>query len=176
MLILRETIQIFQFHRCVCTATGSLRALTKTCPYENFVAAQLAGDLLPAADEPTRRRNLIATGYIANSRRFGSRVDDYPQHLTIEDTLDNFGRAFLACRSTALAVMITSSIRFRWTIITVCMASSIVHVIHGPALSSSNGKRDLVALADADQVREFSENKQKKQQDSMRRCAAWKTC
>ena len=37
----------------------------------------------------------IATGYIANARRFGSRVDDYPQHLTIEDTVDNLGRTFL---------------------------------------------------------------------------------
>ena len=26
--------------------------------------------------------------------RFGSRVDDYPWHLTIEDTIDNLGRTF----------------------------------------------------------------------------------
>ena len=43
----------------------------------------------------TPRNGTIATGYIALARRFGSRVDDYPQHLTIEDTIDNVGRAFL---------------------------------------------------------------------------------
>jgi hypothetical protein len=51
--------------------------------------------LLPAKDDAERQQNIIATGYIANARRFGSRVDDYPQHLTIEDTIDNLGRAFL---------------------------------------------------------------------------------
>jgi predicted enzyme related to lactoylglutathione lyase len=39
--------------------------------------------------------NFGATGYIANARRFGSRVSDYPQHLTIEDTIDNMGRTML---------------------------------------------------------------------------------
>ena len=42
-----------------------------------------------------RNARIIATGYIALARRFGSRVDDYPHHLTIEDTIDNLGRTFL---------------------------------------------------------------------------------
>jgi Protein of unknown function (DUF1549)/Protein of unknown function (DUF1553)/Planctomycete cytochrome C len=68
-----------------------IAAFNRDLPYDQFVQEQLAGDLLPnrAYDQ------LIATGYIANSRRFGSRVDDYPQHLTIEDTIDNLGRTFL---------------------------------------------------------------------------------
>jgi hypothetical protein len=70
-------------------------AVNRDLPYDRFVREQLAGDLLPAADEASRRKQTIATGYIANARRFGSRVDDYPQHLTIEDTIDNLGRAFL---------------------------------------------------------------------------------
>jgi hypothetical protein len=64
-------------------------------PYDRFIEEQIAGDLLEAAGEDDRRRNAVATGYLALSRRFGSRVDDYPWHLTIEDTLDNLGRAFL---------------------------------------------------------------------------------
>ncbi len=44
-------------------------------PYDKFVAMQLAGDLLPYSSQQERRENLVATGYIANSRRFGSRVD-----------------------------------------------------------------------------------------------------
>ncbi|HWN97403.1 MAG TPA: DUF1549 domain-containing protein, partial [Methylomirabilota bacterium] len=70
-------------------------AFNRDMPYDQFVRAQLAGDLLPAKSNEEKFENLIATGYIANARRFGSRVDDYPQHLTIEDTIDNVGRAFL---------------------------------------------------------------------------------
>ncbi len=65
-------------------------------PYDQFVQEQLAGDLLPSISNEDAHRKSIATGYVANARRFGSRVDDYPTHLTIEDTLDNVGRAFLA--------------------------------------------------------------------------------
>lgn len=71
-----------------------IKAFNEDLPYDQFVRAQLAGDLLPES-VISRRDGLVATGYLANARRFGSRVDDYPQHLTIEDTIDNFGRAFL---------------------------------------------------------------------------------
>jgi hypothetical protein len=70
-------------------------AINRDLPYDEFIRQQLAGDLLPGDSTADRRQKLIATGYIANARRFGSRVDDYPQHLTIEDTLDNLGRAYL---------------------------------------------------------------------------------
>lgn len=40
--------------------------------------------------------SVIATGYLANARRFGSYEDErYPWYLTYEDTIDNFGRTFL---------------------------------------------------------------------------------
>ncbi|MEQ1830193.1 MAG: PSD1 and planctomycete cytochrome C domain-containing protein, partial [Pirellula sp.] len=71
-------------------------AFNRDMPYDEFVREQLAGDLLGGNSPEEKRQRLIATGYIANARRFGSRVDDYPQHLTIEDTLDNLGRTFLA--------------------------------------------------------------------------------
>lgn len=70
-------------------------ACNRDLPYDDFVRDQLAGDLRGGKNEAEREQRIIATGYIANARRFGSRVDDYPQHLTIEDTIDNLGRAFL---------------------------------------------------------------------------------
>lgn len=71
-----------------------IAAFNRDLPYDQFVREQLAGDLLGGSDTE-RMERIVATGYIANARRFGSRVDDYPQHLTIEDTLDNLGRTFL---------------------------------------------------------------------------------
>lgn len=70
-------------------------AFNRDLPYDEFVRDQLAGDLRGGKTEQQRIERLIATGYLANARRFGSRVEDYPQHLTIEDTLDNLGRTFL---------------------------------------------------------------------------------
>ncbi len=72
-----------------------IAALNRDLPYDEFVRDQLAGDLRGGASEDERQQRLIATGYIAGARRFGSRVVDYPQHLTIEDTIDNVGRTFL---------------------------------------------------------------------------------
>jgi len=73
-----------------------IQAFNRNLPYDDFVRQQLAGDLLPHDSIEDKHQKTIATGYIANARRFGSRVDDYPQHLTIEDTIDNLGRTFLA--------------------------------------------------------------------------------
>jgi len=72
-----------------------IRAFNRDLPYDQFIREQLAGDLLTSRTADEAKERVIATGYIANARRFGSRVDDYPQHLTIEDTIDNVGRAFL---------------------------------------------------------------------------------
>jgi len=72
-----------------------IAAFNRDLPYDQFIRAQIAGDLLPSDSVKETHDQWIATGYLANARRFGSRVDDYPQHLTLEDTLDNLGRAFL---------------------------------------------------------------------------------
>ena len=40
-------------------------AFNRDLPYDQFVTEQLAGDLLPAADDTDRARKLIATGYLA---------------------------------------------------------------------------------------------------------------
>jgi hypothetical protein len=63
-------------------------------PFDLFIREQIAGDLMPHDGEPQRLERIIATGYIANARRFGSTVNDYPTHLTIEDTLENLSRTF----------------------------------------------------------------------------------
>jgi hypothetical protein len=68
-------------------------AFNRDKPYDQFIREQIAGDLLPSATEAERQEKIIATGYIAISRRFGSRdVDD---NLMIDDTIDNVGKAFL---------------------------------------------------------------------------------
>jgi mono/diheme cytochrome c family protein len=72
-----------------------IQSFNQDKPYDQFLIEQIAGDLLPAKDQEQRNEQIIATGYIALSRRFGSVINNYPQHLTIEDTLDNMGRAFL---------------------------------------------------------------------------------
>ncbi|MCI0741743.1 MAG: PSD1 and planctomycete cytochrome C domain-containing protein, partial [Gemmataceae bacterium] len=84
-------------------------AFNRDMPYDQFVREQLAGDLMSPVGQVSNQSakkdgqvenlsydKVIATGYLANSRRHGSYEDKrYPWHLTIEDTLDNFGKAFL---------------------------------------------------------------------------------
>ena len=70
-------------------------SLNEDIPYDRFVTEQIAGDLLPAETQQQRNRQVIATGYVAMARRFGSLVERYPWHLTIEDTIDNIGRTML---------------------------------------------------------------------------------
>src|SRR5436190_2584090 len=62
-------------------------------PYDEFLKEQIAGDLMPANNVADRNAKVIATGYLANARRFGSRNAEF--HLTIEDTIDNLGKAML---------------------------------------------------------------------------------
>ena len=55
-------------------------------PFDRFVREQIAGDLMP---EP----QVIATGFIASARHFSGGPGE--PHLTIEDAIENTGRAFL---------------------------------------------------------------------------------
>lgn len=71
-------------------------SLNADLPYDQFLTAQLAGDILSQQEsDPARARQLkIATGFIALSRRFGNtRFED--QHLTIDDTIDTIGRGLM---------------------------------------------------------------------------------
>jgi hypothetical protein len=81
--------QVYRYRNYIIDAFNSDK------PYDEFLQEQIAGDLLPAANDAERNEHIIATGYVAISRRFGSVLENYPQHLTIEDTIDNLGRVVL---------------------------------------------------------------------------------
>jgi hypothetical protein len=70
-------------------------AFNADMPYDEFVREQIAGDLL-ALSGPRERyaHRVLGTGFIAISRRFGFDPENY-QHLTIQDTIDTTGQAFL---------------------------------------------------------------------------------
>jgi hypothetical protein len=70
-----------------------INAFNADKPYDQFLKEQLAGDLMPYDGVEDHNDKIIATGYIANARRFGSRNNEF--HLTIEDTIDNLGKAML---------------------------------------------------------------------------------
>lgn len=69
-------------------------SLNRDKPYDQFIREQIAGDLLPGRSDEERWQRVIATGYLAISRRFSVRPERN-MHLTIEDTIDNLGKAFL---------------------------------------------------------------------------------
>jgi hypothetical protein len=76
-----------------------IAALNKDLPYDQFLRDQIAGDIIAARDglaeknKEAWQEKIIATGYLANSRRFGSRIQEF--HLTIDDTIDNLGKGIL---------------------------------------------------------------------------------
>lgn len=71
-----------------------IQAFNQDKPYDQFVREQIAGDLLPAADEARHWEQTIATGYITVSRRVGvsPKAD---RHVMIEDTIGNLGQTML---------------------------------------------------------------------------------
>ncbi|MBV9122031.1 MAG: PSD1 domain-containing protein, partial [Planctomycetes bacterium] len=62
-------------------------------PYDQFVREQIAGDLLPSHSVQQHHEQVIATGFLALSRRFGS--DDSEFYLTLEDSIDTLGKSIL---------------------------------------------------------------------------------
>ena len=70
-------------------------AFNENMPYDRFVREQLAGDLLHRQDSGEAfARGLVATGFLAISRRFDHDSDKH-MHLTHEDAIDTMGKAFL---------------------------------------------------------------------------------
>jgi hypothetical protein len=64
-------------------------------PYDRFVQEQLAGDILARRGPRDRyAERLVATGFLALSRRYATAPYEF-WHLTMEDTIDTTGRAFL---------------------------------------------------------------------------------
>jgi hypothetical protein len=79
--------EMFRFRNYV------IRSLQQDKPFNEFLREQLAGDILPHQNEEDRRDKLIATGYLANARRFGQTDGEF--YLTIDDTIDNLSKAAL---------------------------------------------------------------------------------
>ncbi len=70
-------------------------AFNQDRPYDEFIREQIAGDILAKNGPPEKAsERIIATGYIALSRRFGFDPENY-HHLTIQDTIDNLGQAVM---------------------------------------------------------------------------------
>ena len=70
-------------------------AFNADIPYDRFLHEQLAGDILAAAGPPDDyARRVIATGFVAQAKRFGTRkLEDI--HQIIEDTLNTTGQVVL---------------------------------------------------------------------------------
>ena len=154
--------QIFRYRDWV------IRAFNRDLPYDQFIREQLAGDLLPGTTTAETHERLIATGYIANARRFGSRVEDYPQHLTIEDTIDNFGRAFLG-----LTINCARCHDHKFDPITAADYYALYGIFHStrypwPGIELEQKQRDLVPLvapgklAEADAARKAHDDEKRR--------------
>ena len=66
-------------------------AFNRDLPYDEFLRDQIAGDIRAAAGPPQARdERIVATGFLAISRRFGFDSEKY-HHLTIQDTIDTLG-------------------------------------------------------------------------------------
>jgi Protein of unknown function (DUF1553)/Protein of unknown function (DUF1549)/Planctomycete cytochrome C len=143
-------------------------AFNRDLPYDEFVRDQLAGDLRGGDTEEQRIERLIATGYIANARRFGSRVDDYPQHLTIEDTIDNLGRTFLG-----MTVSCARCHDHKFDPITNRDYYGLYGIFHStrypwPGIELDKKQRDFVPLVAADQVAELEQAIQARSKEQKR--------
>jgi hypothetical protein len=64
-------------------------------PYDQFVREQLAGDILAKQGPPDKyAERVVATGFLALSRRYATAPYEL-WHLTLEDTIETTGRAFM---------------------------------------------------------------------------------
>jgi len=70
-----------------------IKAFNEDKPFDRFIREQLAGDLLNAKLETPNPELTVATGYLAIARHFGGGKGE--PHLTVEDAIENTGRAFL---------------------------------------------------------------------------------
>ena len=71
-----------------------IQAFQEDKPYDQFIREQIAGDLVESDSEQERWKRIVATGYLATSRRIGVSPHRL-RHITLEDTIDNLGKTFL---------------------------------------------------------------------------------
>jgi len=142
-----------------------IAAFNRDLPYDQFVREQLAGDLLGGDTPEQAQERLVATGYIANARRFGSRVTDYPQHLTIEDTIDNLGRTFLGT-----TINCARCHNHKFDPITTEDYYGLYGIFHStrypwPGIELEQKQRDLVPLVPTDEAQRLLEQRKRRQDE-----------
>lgn len=157
--------QMYRFRNWV------IDAIARDLPYDEFIRQQLAGDLLAASGEADRHEKLIATGYLANAKRFGSYADvgegktTYPWYLTYEDTIDNFGRTFLG-----LTINCCRCHDHKFDLLT----QADYYALYGffqstrypwPGIELDKVQRNFVPLAPADKVAEFEKQRREETAD-----------
>lgn len=70
-------------------------AFNRDKPFDQFIREQIAGDLIPDPKSvETTAERIKATGFLALSRRYATAPYEL-WHLTLEDTIDTVGKAFL---------------------------------------------------------------------------------
>jgi hypothetical protein len=139
-------------------------AFNRDLPYDQFVRDQIAGDLLPPDEGAGNHARVYATGYLANARRFGSTVDDYPQHLTIEDTLDNLGRTFLG-----LTINCARCHDHKFDPLTMQDYYALYGFFHStrypwPGIELEQKQRDLVPLVSPEEVEAATKSRREQQE------------
>ena len=73
-----------------------IAAMNEDKPFDQFVIEQIAGDLLPGGEEPTRHQRLIATGFLSLGPKVLAEGDqDKLQMDIIDEQIDTLGRAFV---------------------------------------------------------------------------------
>ena len=72
-------------------------AFNQDMPFDQFMREQIAGDLLPAATDVDRRRQVIATAFLAVGNTNLEEQDKKQLEMdVVDDQIDTLGRAFLA--------------------------------------------------------------------------------
>ena len=106
-------------------------------PYDRMLREHLAGDILARSISSSNEYSqaVIATGFLALSRRYATAPYEL-WHLTLEDTIDTTGRAFLGLTLRCAAATTTSSIRSPSATITRSTGSSPAPRFPTPARKS----------------------------------------
>ena len=86
----------YELHEAYRYRDWVVAALNRDLPYDQFITHQLAGDLLPAADEQARLDGLAATGFLCiGSVDHGDADKDKIVSDIVDDQIDVAGKAFL---------------------------------------------------------------------------------
>ncbi|MCB9926570.1 MAG: PSD1 domain-containing protein [Planctomycetaceae bacterium] len=73
-----------------------IKSLNADKPFDDFLTAQLAGDLLPATQEDEWHENLVATGFLSLGPKVLAEGDEQKMEVDIiDEQIDTIGRTFM---------------------------------------------------------------------------------